>query len=76
MIYSPVNRLSLNIGKTKFVTFHPYNKPLKHHITLRFNKKAIVEKEHIKYLGVIIDSLLNWKQHILIFQKRSVDRLE
>ena len=44
-----INRLSLNISKTNFVTFHPYNKPLKHHITLKINKKAIVEKEYIKY---------------------------
>ena len=30
-----VNRLSLNIDKTNFVVFHPYNKPMKHNITLK-----------------------------------------
>ena len=34
-----VNRLSLNIDKTNFVVFHPYNKPLKHNITLKIQKK-------------------------------------
>ena len=29
-----VNRLSLNITKTNFIVFHPYNKPLKQRITL------------------------------------------
>ena len=29
--------------------FHPYNKPVKHHITIKINKKAIDEKEFIKY---------------------------
>ena len=30
-----VNRLSLNIDKTNFVIYHPYNKPLKQRITLK-----------------------------------------
>ena len=37
-----VNRLSLNISKTNFVIFHPFNKPLKHQI----QKKAISQKNH------------------------------
>ena len=28
-----VNRLSLNISKTNYIIFHPYNKPLRNHIT-------------------------------------------
>ena len=59
-----VNRLSLNIDKTNFVIFHPYNKPLKQNITLKINKSAISEKDHVKYLGIIIDSTLSWKIHI------------
>ena len=38
-----VNRLSLNIDKTNFIVFHPYNKPMKHKITSKFCKKAIQE---------------------------------
>ena len=59
-----VNRLSLNIDKTNFVVFHPYNKPLKQNITLKIYKKAISEKDYVKYLGVLIDSTLTWKNHI------------
>ena len=51
-----VNRLSLNIDKTNFIVFHPYNKPKKKRITIKINNKAIKEKEYIKYLGVLIDS--------------------
>ena len=58
-----VNRLVLNISKTNFVIFHPYNQPLSESITLKINKKAITEKTHIKYLGVLIDSTLCWKPH-------------
>ena len=59
-----VNRLSLNIEKTNFVVFHPYNKPLHQSITLKINKKAISEKDHVKYLGIMIDSTLTWRTHI------------
>ena len=65
-----VNRLSLNIDKTNFIVFHPYNKPLKHSITIKINKKVINEKESIKYLGVLIDSTLSWKYHILNISKK------
>ena len=65
-----VNRLSLNVSKTNFIIFHSYNKPLKQHITLKMNKKAIMEKDNIKYLGLIIDSHLNWKKHILAVSKK------
>ena len=55
-VWLNVNRLSLHVSKTNYTIFHPYNKPLKKHITIKINKKAIIEKYHIKYLGVIIDS--------------------
>ena len=42
-----VNRLALNIEKTNFISFHPYNKPLKLRITLKINKKAIKVKDQI-----------------------------
>ena len=36
-----INRLSLNIKKTNFVVFHPYNKPPENKITLKIQRKAI-----------------------------------
>ena len=65
-----VNRLALNISKTNFVIFRTYNKPIKHNMTLKINKKAISQKEHIKYLGITIDSHLNWKNHIFNVSKK------
>ena len=49
-----VNRLSLNVSKTNYIIFHPHNKPLNKHITIKISKVAITGKDHIKYLGVII----------------------
>ena len=77
-----VNHLSVNIDKTNYIIFHPYNtdktnyiifhpynKPTKKRITIKINKKAINEKEFIKYLGVLIDSTLSWKYHITNISK-------
>ena len=46
--------LNVNIDKTSYIIFDPYNKPMKQYITIKINKKAINEKELIKYLGVFI----------------------
>ena len=59
-----VNRLSLNIDKTNFLVFHPYNKPVMQRITIKIHKHAITEKSQIKYLGIMIDATLTWKAHI------------
>ena len=51
------------------MVFHPFNKPLKINVT-KIHKKAITEKTCIKYLGVIIDSTLSWKDHICNLTKK------
>ena len=33
-------------------------------MTIKLGKKALFQKEHLKYLGVMVDSHLNWKHHI------------
>ena len=66
-----VNRLSLNIDKTNYILFHPYNKPIKRQITLKSNKKAIIEKNSIKYLGVMIDSTLTWHSQVDNISKKN-----
>ena len=58
-----INRLFLNISKTNFVICRPYNRKLKY-ITSKIDKKATADKNHIKYLGIIIDSSLTSKQHL------------
>ena len=58
-LWLSVNRLALNIAKTNFLIFHPFNKSLKYNVILKILKQAIVEKNCIKYLGVIIDSTLS-----------------
>ena len=65
-----VNRLALNVSKTNFVIFRGYRKPCDHNVTLLINKKAIEQKSYVKYLGVLIDEHLNWKEHICNVTKK------
>ena len=43
---------------------------MKQQVTIKINRKAINEKDSIKYLGVFIDSTLSWKNHILNISKK------
>ena len=58
------NRLSLNVGKTEFIIFRPPRKSLTDRIVLTLNKTKIYESSRIKYLGLILDPRLTWKEHI------------
>ena len=59
-----LNRLALNISKTNFVIFRSSQKVPNHSVTLLMNKKALLQKDHVKYLGVLLDQHLSWKYHI------------
>ena len=59
-----LNRLALNVGKTNFVIFRSCQKVINHNVTLLMNKKALQQKDHVKYLGVLLDQHLSWKYQI------------
>ena len=64
------NKLTLNVKKSNYVIFHPYQKKIDLKVNIMmFDSdsklfKPLEEKKYIKYLGVIIDSNLSWKYHI------------
>ena len=68
------NRLALNVSKTNFTIFSPPNKQCIN-ITLLINKKAIEQKEYVKYLGVLLDSKLSFCHHISSIKKRYQEQL-
>ena len=61
------NKLSLNKGKTKYTLFHNIrqkdNIPLKLP-TLFINDKEIKRVDSIKFLGIMVDEHLTWRNHI------------
>ena len=55
------NTLSLNIKKTHFMIFFSKNKTQPN---VYINVESISENSKTKFLGVIIDNKLCWKDHI------------
>ena len=64
------NRLSLNVDKTEFIVFWPPRKKLDHRFTLKLNHKTLFESAKIKYLGMLLDQTLSWKNHIFELRKK------
>ena len=58
------NELSLNIEKSNFVALRPPQKKIASPLKLAINNRQLNQVSSIKYLGVIFDEHLNWKQHI------------
>ena len=60
-----LNKLTLNIKKCNFMIFSNKNKTFpKEKPRILINGSEICQVTHTKFLGVIIDDHLNWKQHI------------
>ena len=65
------NRVSLHVDKSKYVIFHPVQKKISlNDVRLMMNDKILKNDSFIKYLGVYIDSHLNWKIHIDYVSKK------
>ena len=59
-----VNKLSLNISKTKFMVFHHPNKLIPQNYEIKIND-TIVERVHdFCFLGLTLNENLNWKTHV------------
>ena len=62
-IWLRANKLSLNIGKTHFMLFS--NKKRRHYdLNIKIDETKIEEVKKTKFLGVIIDNKLTWKDHV------------
>ena len=61
-----INKLSLNVKKTKFMIFHHYQRNIKN-ITpkLKINSETIEKVSEFNFLGLTIDEHLSWKPHVL-----------
>jgi len=64
------NRLSLNAGKTEFIIFRPPRYKSRERVTLKLHHSKLFESSKVKYLGIILDNKLNWKNHIIELSKK------
>ena len=58
------------IVKTPFVIFHPCQKKINYSMKIEINGKTINQSKSAKYLGILIDCHLNWKDHIQQIYKK------
>ena len=60
-----INRLSLNISKTKFMIFNPYQKDITGIIPNLFINGIEIERViSFNFLGITLDENITWKPHI------------
>ena len=65
------NKLTVNIKKTQYMLFH--HTRIKHKVhedRVHISRNNLARVNNIKFLGVIIDSKLNWSDHITYIQNK------
>jgi hypothetical protein len=60
-----VNKMAVNISKTKYIIFKPPRKKLKDKILISFDDKIVSEVYEVKFLGIIFDHKMSWQPHIM-----------
>ena len=66
-----VNRLSLNLTKTKYMIFHPVQKDISSLVPTVIINGIQIEKVHdFNFLGVCLDSNLKWDGHIKLLASK------
>jgi hypothetical protein len=65
-----VNKLSINITKTKFILFKTKKKKSNHKIEISINNQNIEQVNQTTFLGVIIDENLTWNSHLNLIYKK------
>lgn len=58
------NRLTLNIKKTKYIIFKPYNKPCDSELVLNFQGTALQLMTSEKFLGIWFEEAMSWNTHV------------
>ena len=72
------NKLSLNVKKTQFSIFHKASRrddsPLEFS-KLFINKKTIKRQSSIKFLGILLNEYLSWKEHLKLTENKIVKNI-
>ena len=66
-----LNKLTLNITKTVYITFGNYTDSVPNKLDIKIDNETIRRVENCKYLGVIFDQNLKWNEHINYIIKKT-----
>ena len=72
------NKLSLKVGKTKFSLFHKSGKKYSipsHLPMLKINNRDIERVNTMKFLGVLLDDNLSWKEHMKYLENKIANKI-
>ena len=58
------NKISLNTSKTELLVFKHPNKIINYDFKIKMNGKKLYPSKFVKYLGILIDTQLNFSYHI------------
>ena len=58
------NKFSLNVKKTEMVVFESKQKKYEGGLKIKLCGKRLYPTESVKYLGVKLDTNLNWEYHV------------
>ena len=64
------NRLSLNLSKTNFMVFKPWQKRQSFEFQVSINEQPILRVSETMFLGVFLDDNLTWKLHISLLASK------
>lgn len=64
------NGLKLNVEKTNLLYFTNNNQHKEFTMSVSLNGSKITRKDEAKFLGVIVDSKLNWKKHLTALKSK------
>ena len=67
-VWFSVNRLSLNVAKTNYMLFT--NCCINSNIDIKIDDKSFDRVYSSKFLGVLIDHKLNWKEHVSLINAK------
>ena len=62
------NKLTINYSKSNFIIFA--NKIRKHKFNIHMDGNTLEQVKSTRYLGVVLDEKLNWKEHIKTIQSK------
>ncbi|XP_075162787.1 uncharacterized protein LOC142235420 [Haematobia irritans] len=62
--FARINGLLINPSKTKVVRFRPHSTAINHEFRVVIDGRAIEETNHVKYLGIVLQSNMSWDLHI------------